>query len=87
VRNLYSFPDDFSDSNAKDLIKGLLNPKLDQRLGNKATGGFQTIRNHSFFEATDWDTLIGQPSPFARVFNTPNAKEKAQLNEWDAKPN
>lgn len=86
TRNLYTFPDDFSDPDAQDLIKRLLNPKLDQRLGNKLTGGFRTIRNHPYFKETDWDTLTEQPSPFARLFKTPSMgdKEKDQLDEWDS---
>ncbi|KAI6176758.1 Serine threonine protein kinase-related domain containing protein [Aphelenchoides bicaudatus] len=86
TKNLYTFPDDFTDSNAKDLIEGLLNPKLDKRLGNKTTGGFQTIRDHSYFASIDWTTLAEQPSPFARVFDTLDINEEQtdRLDSWDA---
>jgi hypothetical protein len=68
TNNTYTFPDTLTDLNAKDLIKGLLHPKLDERLGTRDTGGFTAIRNHPFFETINWETIVNEESPFSKHF-------------------
>lgn len=70
THNTYTFPDNFSDSNSKDLIKKLLHPKLNERLGTKATGGFEAIKNHAFFESINWEKLVDETSPFSKHFES-----------------
>jgi 3-phosphoinositide dependent protein kinase-1 len=80
VRSNYTFPDEFPDTNAKDLIKGLLQLDITQRLGTKAMGGFETIKNHPFFETINWDTLSNEPSPFVKYFNSPERVSETLIN-------
>lgn len=82
AHNNYTFPDDFADSAAKDLIKRLLHSKRAERLGTTNTGGFETIKNHPFFESIDWDTLVDQPSPFARYFETDDSSQTKKLDNF-----
>lgn len=42
------------------LIKSLLNPDYKKRLGYN---GSEEIKNHSFFEAINWETIKTQPAP------------------------
>ncbi|ORZ15857.1 kinase-like domain-containing protein [Absidia repens] len=58
----YEFPADLSPV-ACDLIKQLLVPDPENRLGSDALGGVDSIKSHSFFDGVDFDQVFSQPAP------------------------
>ncbi|KAK5959913.1 cAMP-dependent protein kinase PWA37_002748 [Arxiozyma heterogenica] len=57
------FPEYF-DSLVQDLLRGLINRNLSQRLGN-LQGGTEDVKNHPWFEEVVWDKIL------ARCIETP----------------
>ena len=51
---------------AQDLISRLLKQEPGLRLGSD---GAQEVKDHSFFNEIDWDTLCVQDSPFKSVLD------------------
>jgi 3-phosphoinositide dependent protein kinase-1 len=64
----FTFPDAFPDDQAKELIKGLLRLKQNERIGGSANGGFNSLSTHPFFAAIDWKTVVEMESPLAKHF-------------------
>ncbi|CAO3600542.1 unnamed protein product [Absidia cylindrospora] len=58
----YEFPADFSPE-ACDLIKQLLVPDPEHRLGSDALGGVDSIKSHAFFDGVDFGQVFSQPAP------------------------
>lgn len=56
-----AFPNHF-DSNAKDLIKKLLNPDRARRLG-VLKGGADEVKKQKYFKGLDWEKLGKTPGP------------------------
>jgi serine/threonine protein kinase len=58
------------DEKAKDLIEGLLNKDLSQRLGCGAKGtdnDFEALKRHPFFEGIDWENLHNYRPPNVHI--------------------
>lgn len=58
----YDVPPDLDDT-SKDLIRNLLVLQPNRRLGCKEMGGYESLRSHSFFSSTAWDSLEKQCPP------------------------
>jgi hypothetical protein len=58
LKGKIKFPSGF-DSNAKSLVKHLLETDLTKRYGN-LKGGAGDIKGHRFFKAFDWEKLIAK---------------------------
>lgn len=56
LKGKLKFPSSF-DSNAKSLVKHLLESDLSKRYGN-LKGGVNDIKNHRFFKGLDWSMLL-----------------------------
>jgi protein kinase A len=56
LKGKLKFPQLFN-SNAKSLVKHLLEADLSKRYGN-LKGGVSDIKNHRFFKGLDWDNLV-----------------------------
>jgi hypothetical protein len=56
LKGKLKFPSSF-DSNAKSLVKHLLEADLSKRYGN-LRGGVNDIKNHRFFKGLDWSKLL-----------------------------
>lgn len=56
LKGKLKFPQSFN-SNAKSLVKHLLESDLSKRYGN-LKGGVSDIKNHRFFKGLDWDNLV-----------------------------
>ena len=56
LKGKFKFPQSFN-SNAKSLVKHLLEADLSKRYGN-LKGGVSDIKNHRFFKGLDWDNLV-----------------------------
>ena len=56
LKGKIKFPSSF-DSNAKSLVKHLLEADLSKRYGN-LKGGINDIKNHRFFKTMDWNALL-----------------------------
>ena len=56
LKGKIKFPSSF-DSNAKSLVKHLLEADLSKRYGN-LKGGVDDIKNHRFFKGFDWNGLL-----------------------------
>jgi serine/threonine protein kinase len=61
LKGKIKFPSGF-DSNAKSLVKHLLEGDLTKRYGN-LKGGVNDIRNHRLFKGLDWDKLKSKELP------------------------
>jgi 3-phosphoinositide dependent protein kinase-1 len=55
----YKFPDGFDDI-AKDLVKRLLVPEIETRLGHN---GINDIKMHDFFKEVNWDCIFTRKPP------------------------
>ncbi|CEF67744.1 3-phosphoinositide-dependent protein kinase 1 [Strongyloides ratti] len=51
------FPDDFPDELAKSFIKAVLVLKVEERLGSVEMGGGEAVKNHPYFQGTNWTEL------------------------------
>lgn len=58
LKGKIKFPSGF-DSNAKSLVKHLLEADLTKRYGN-LKGGVNDIKGHRFFKSFDWEKLISK---------------------------
>lgn len=58
LKGKIKFPSGF-DSNAKSLVKHLLEADLTKRYGN-LKGGVTDIKGHRFFKGFDWEKLISK---------------------------
>lgn len=58
---------------AKDLIRKLLNPDPNQRLG--ANDGAEEIKNHPFFKGINWNTLWDETASFIPVTDDPESTD------------
>ena len=56
LKGKLKFPSSFN-SNAKSLVKHLLQQDLSKRYGN-LKGGVNDIKNHRFFKNLDWNTVV-----------------------------
>jgi protein kinase A len=56
LKGKLKFPQSFN-SNAKSLVKHLLEGDLSKRYGN-LKGGISDIKDHRFFKGLDWDNLV-----------------------------
>jgi len=45
-------------NHTKDLIMALLEKEPEERIGSEELGGVDTIKNHPFFDQTDWNRII-----------------------------
>eukprot|EP00727_Mastigamoeba_balamuthi_P006791 m51a1_g2732 putative serine threonine protein kinase 15 (992) ;mRNA; r:886757-893914 len=63
VSHRLEMPEEVS-ADASSLIRALLNPNPDLRLGH---GGAREVRSHPFFKDTNWETLRFQQPPFSPV--------------------
>jgi protein kinase A len=61
LKGKIKFPSGF-DSNAKSLVKHLLEGDLTKRYGN-LKGGVSDIKNHRFFKTLSWSDLINRKPP------------------------
>jgi len=52
-----SFPKVLKDQDAQALIKGLLEKKVEERLGCSVSG-YKPFKEHTFFKSFDWDKLM-----------------------------
>jgi protein kinase A len=71
LKGKLKFPSSF-DSNAKSLVKHLLESDLSKRYGN-LKGGVSDIKNHRFFKNMDWNALLTRtikPSYLPKVINS-----------------
>ena len=57
-----AYPDQVP-AEARELIRSLLEPNADARLGSLRAGGMATVRSHAFFEGLDGDSLYTQQPP------------------------
>lgn len=63
IKNLeYTIPEEFPQV-GKDILEKLLCLHPEKRLGSQTTGGIQAIKEHPFFEGTDWDNLFETDAP------------------------
>jgi hypothetical protein len=69
LKGKVKFPSGF-DSNAKSLVKHLLENDLTKRYGN-LKGGVDDIKGHRFFKALNWNNLLDKKIP---VPYTPKVK-------------
>ena len=51
------------DSNVADFIKEILILEPNLRLGSQTRGGYQSLKNHPFFDGTDWNAVDTTPVP------------------------
>ena len=58
LKGKIKFPSSFN-SNAKSLVKHLLEAELSKRYGN-LKGGVNDIKNHRFFKGFEWDSLLAK---------------------------
>lgn len=72
------YPNHFSEA-LKDLLKNLLQTDLTKRYGN-LKNGFQDIRNHKWFQGTDWIAIYNRSmvAPFA-----PKVKGPGDVSNFD----
>ena len=75
------FPSGF-DSNAKSLVKHLLESDLTKRYGN-LKGGVKDIKNHRFFKEMDWDKLLAKDIPPMYV---PKVKSSSDISNFSSYP-
>ncbi|KAH7680428.1 phosphoinositide-dependent protein kinase I, partial [Aphelenchoides avenae] len=64
LKERYDFPVDYPHE-AKEIVSELLVVDTEKRLGSAQQGGFDALRNHSFFNGIQWDTLHNFESPLA----------------------
>ncbi|KAG5471375.1 hypothetical protein LSCM1_01459 [Leishmania martiniquensis] len=64
---------------AKDLVRQLLQPAPEERLGSAERGGFDTLKAHSFFADISWDELLQTTN--MTVTNTDYTLELAEYLE------
>ena len=58
LKGKIKFPSSFN-SNAKSLVKHLLEADLSKRYGN-LKGGVNDIKNHRLFKGFEWESLLGR---------------------------
>ena len=58
----YTLPNDFPE-NAKNLIQKLIVTEPSKRLGVKEQGGYETLKQHVFYENINWNNLSEQDAP------------------------
>ncbi|KAL4507268.1 hypothetical protein ABPG72_002061 [Tetrahymena utriculariae] len=80
VNSIINFPDFFS-LRAKDLIRKLLNPNIESRLGCQDDGN--SIKNHKWFKGVNWDKIYHKqiPSPWM-----PQLKSKDDVSYFEKYP-
>lgn len=66
LKERYDFPENYPEE-AKEVVSELLVVDTEKRLGSTQRGGFDALRNHSFFDGIQWDALHNIESPL-----TPN---------------
>mmetsp|Transcript_73428 Transcript_73428/g.153268 ORF Transcript_73428/g.153268 Transcript_73428/m.153268 type:complete len:348 (+) Transcript_73428:197-1240(+) len=70
------------DTQAKDLIRKLLQPDRSKRLGN-LKGGADDVRKHKWFKGIEWDGLLRRQSPPPIV---PELRHPADTRNFDSYP-
>ena len=68
----YTFPDDFTSEEARQLITQLLVICPEERLGSIEKGGALRIREEPFFAGMDWTNLAQQKSPLFPTEDEPS---------------
>ena len=81
LKGKIKFPSGF-DSNAKSLIKHLLDSDLTKRYGN-LKNGVKDITGHRFFKSLDWDKLLKKEIPPPYV---PKVKSNNDISNFSAYP-
>jgi len=82
----FEYPSDFP-TIAKDFISKLLIINSDDRLGAQDFGGYPSIKNHKFFESTEFENLYLTVPPLPSNLKTSVDEEASNLDEFqDAEP-
>lgn len=81
LKGKIKFPSGF-DSNAKSLIKHLLESDLTKRYGN-LKGGVKDIKGHRFFKELSWEKLINMELPMPYM---PKVKNEADISNFSNYP-
>ena len=81
LKGKIKFPSGF-DSNAKSLVKHLLEGDLTKRYGN-LKGGVKDIKGHRFFKSFDFDKLLDMQIPPPYV---PKVKGESDISNFSSYP-
>jgi serine/threonine protein kinase len=81
LKGKIKFPSSFS-SNAKSLVKHLLEADLSKRYGN-LKGGVNDIKGHRFFKGLDWNALVSRTikPPY-----TPKVSSASDISNFSSYP-
>jgi len=80
LKGKIKFPSNF-DSNAKSIIKHLVEGDLTKRYGN-LKGGFEDIKNHRFYKALDWGKLTARQLTMPYIPKVKNAADTSNFQTY-----
>ena len=81
LKGKIKFPSGF-DSNAKSLVKHLLESDLTKRYGN-LKGGVKDIKGHRFFKELNWDKLLNKELTPPYI---PKVKSNSDISNFSSYP-
>lgn len=73
------------DQYAKDLIKRLLIPNPNERLGD-LSGGAEDVKRHRFFRGVDWDQLLQRVAPPPSACVVPRSSSPTDTSYFEVEP-